>query len=71
MKRLLPASSGIPPNGASSSAPSLQGKADRTAVDARVLADVSQGTHPREPSVQARVMPRSPARITARPWGPS
>lgn len=48
MKRLLPASSGIPPNGASGSAPSLQGKADRTAVDARVLADVSQGTHPRE-----------------------
>lgn len=29
-------------------AASLQGKADRTAVDARVLADVSQGTHPRE-----------------------
>lgn len=29
-------------------AASLQGKADRTAVDARLLADVSQGTHPRE-----------------------
>lgn len=29
-------------------AASLHGKADRTAVDARVLADISQGTHPRE-----------------------
>jgi hypothetical protein len=29
-------------------AASLHGKADKTAVDARVLADVSQGTHPRE-----------------------
>jgi hypothetical protein len=52
-------------------AASLQGKADRTAVDARVLADVSHGTHPARPSVQARVMPPSPARITARPSGPS
>ncbi|MGT2464175.1 hypothetical protein [Sinomonas atrocyanea] len=29
-------------------AASLQGLADQTAVDARVLADVSQGTHPRQ-----------------------
>ncbi|WP_336855998.1 hypothetical protein [Sinomonas albida] len=27
---------------------SLQAKADQAAVDARVLADVSQGTHPRQ-----------------------
>jgi hypothetical protein len=29
-------------------AAALQGKADKAAVDARVLADVSQGTHPRD-----------------------
>lgn len=29
-------------------AASLQGKADQAAVDARVLADISQGTHPRQ-----------------------
>ena len=29
-------------------AASLQGKADQAAVDARVLADLSQGTHPRQ-----------------------